>query len=78
MKDLVGRGELEVKYMPTDQMWSDALTKTLMGIKWQEMRKKLMNRRVNYDDEAKRLATHPGLLPADKREGPRQGTLECV
>ena len=78
VKDLVDRGELEVRYMPMDQMWSDVLTKPLMGIKWQEMRAKLMNRPVNYDDKAERLATYPGLLPAKEREGPPQGTLDCV
>ncbi len=64
MKDLVDHGELEVRYMPTDQMWSDVLTKSLLDIKWQEMRTKITNCPVNYGDEAEHLAMHPGLLPA--------------
>ncbi len=34
VKDLVDQGGMEVKYMSTDQMWSDVLTKPLMDIKW--------------------------------------------
>ena len=62
LKDLVDHGKLEVKYMSTDQMWTSILTKPLMGIKWQEMRVKLMNCPVNVEDEAEHLAMHPGLL----------------
>ncbi len=49
-----------------------------MGIKWLEMRAKLMNCPVNYDGEAEHLAMYPGLLLAKEREGPPQGTLDCV
>ncbi len=78
VKNLVDHGELEVRYIPTNHMWSDVLTKSLMGIKWREMRAKLMNFPVNYDDEVKRWATHPGLLSAKERGGLPQGTLDCV
>ena len=61
-----------------DQMWFDVQTKHLMGIKWQKIREKLMNYPVNCDDKAKRLTMHPGLLLAEEREGPPQGTLDCV
>ena len=78
VKVLIDRGELEVKYMPTNQMWYDVLTKPLMGRKWQEMQSKLMNCPVNYDNEAERLATHLGLLPLSDTIGPPQGTHDCV
>jgi len=63
VKDLIDRGEVEVKYAPTDEMWSDVFTKPLMGKKWREMRAKTMNCGVNYDDEAEAKITHPDLLP---------------
>ncbi len=59
-------------------MWSDVLTKPLMGIKWRWIRAKLMNFPVNYNDEAEQLATHRGLLPPNENNGPPQGTRGCV
>ena len=63
VKDLIDRGEVEVKYAPTDEMWSDVFTKPLMGKKWREMRAKTMNCGVNYDNEAEAKIMHPDLLP---------------
>ena len=37
-----------------------------------------MNCPVDYDDEAKRRMTHPGLLPKEESYGPPQGTRDCV
>ena len=78
VKDLVDRGEIEVKYAPTDVMWSDVLTKPLSGRKFRELRAQLMNCPVDYDDEAERKLTHPGLLPKEESYGPPQGTRDCV
>ena len=37
-----------------------------------------MNCPVDYDDEAERKLTHPGLLPKEESYGPPQGTRGCV
>ena len=65
VKDLVDRGELKIRYEPTESMWSDILTKAKQGRPFREMRAELMNCPANYDDEVERKQTHPKLLPAD-------------
>ena len=44
-------------------MWSDTLTKSLLGKKYKVMRSKQMNVSVEYDDELEASKTHPDLLP---------------
>jgi hypothetical protein len=41
--DLIKRGEIEVKYCPTDEMIADYFTKPLVGSKFAEFRSKIMN-----------------------------------
>ena len=43
IKQLVDEKEIVVKYMPTEQMLADLLTKPLQGAKFVELRNKLMN-----------------------------------
>ena len=43
IKDRIDAGEIEVKYMPTDEMIADILTKPLQGKKFIELRTKLLN-----------------------------------
>jgi hypothetical protein len=43
VKDRVDNGEIEGKYMPTEQMIADILTKPLQGKKFVELRDKLLN-----------------------------------
>jgi len=63
VKDKIARGEIDLQYAPTTEMWSDVLTKPLQGRMWCVMRSNLMNVPVDYDDEAERKDTHPDLLP---------------
>ena len=63
IKDKVDRGDLEIRHAPTEEMWSDVLTKPLQGMLFKRMRAELMNVEVNYDDKIERKNTHPKLLP---------------
>ena len=57
IKDKVDSGEVDIKYVPTDQMWSDILTKPKQGkgfrVDWSD----LMNVPEDYDDEEERQRT---------------------
>jgi hypothetical protein len=65
VKDKIARGDLEIQYAPTEEMWSDVLTKPLQGALFRKMRAQLMNIAVDYNDELERARTHPGLLPQE-------------
>ena len=63
IKDKVDRGDLEIRHAPTEEMWSDVLTKPLQGMLFKRMRAKLINVEVNYDDEIEHKNAHLMLLP---------------
>ena len=65
IKDLVDRGEVEVKYEGTETMWSDVLTKPKQDTPFKKLRAELMNIDVQYDNKAERSRTHPDLLPKE-------------
>ena len=67
--DKIAQGDLEVKYVPTKQMWADANTKPLQGKLFREMRAKIMGCEIDYDDNVERRKTHPSLLPSVKPQG---------
>ncbi|EJK60825.1 hypothetical protein THAOC_18763, partial [Thalassiosira oceanica] len=69
--DKVDSGDLELRYEPTESMWSDILNKPKQGQAFREFRAFLMNVPKNYDDEVERLRTPADLLP---REGSRVDT----
>ena len=62
IKDKVVCGDLEIKHAPTEEMWSDLLTKPQQGMIFKRRRAELMNDEVNYDDEVERKNTHPKLF----------------
>jgi hypothetical protein len=68
IKDKVDSGEVTIKHKPTDEMYSDVLTKPKQGIGFRRDRAMLMNCDEDYDDELERSRTHPKLIPAE--EGP--------
>jgi hypothetical protein len=68
IKDKVDSGEVTIEHRPTDQMYSDVLTKPKQGKGFRLDRAELMNCEEDYDDDKERLRTHPKLLP--KPEGP--------
>ena len=43
IKDKIEKGEVEVKYFPTEQMWSDILTNPKQGKAFREIRAQLIN-----------------------------------
>ncbi len=65
IKDKVDEGEVDIKYCPTDQMWSDVLNKPKQGTPLKKDRWMLMNVPVEYDDEVEFQNTHPYLLPEE-------------
>ena len=67
--DKIAKGDLEVKYAPTKQMWADANTKPLQGQLFREMRSRIMGCGIEYDDDEERRSTHASLLPRVKEQG---------
>ena len=65
IKDLVDKGDVEILHSPTEEMWSDVLTKPQQGIIFRKMRAILMNVAENYDDDIEQTNTHPMLLPQE-------------
>eukprot|EP00956_Cyclotella_meneghiniana_P026461 scaffold57247_cov37-Cyclotella_meneghiniana.AAC.7 len=63
IKDKVDSGEVSIEHRPTNEMWSDTLTKPKQGKGFRTDRAMLMNCAENYDDDAERLRTPPALLP---------------
>ena len=63
IKDKVDRHGLEIRHAPTEERWSDVLTKPLQGMLFKRMRAELMNVDVNYNDKIEQKNTHPKLLP---------------
>ena len=69
VKDKVEAGEVSIEYRPTDQMWSDVLTKPKQGAAlFRKDRAILMNCDVEYDDDKERRDIPSILLP--QPEGP--------
>jgi hypothetical protein len=70
VKDKVDNGELVIKHRPTDQMWSDVLTKPKQGKGFRQDRAMLMNCPEDYDDEEEARRTDPRCLPRVENEIP--------
>ncbi len=68
MKDKVEEGEADIRYCPTEQMWSDVLNKPKQEAPFRKDRAMLMNVPIDYDDRVEFLKTNPSLLPKDKLE----------
>ncbi len=61
-------GDVSIKYRPTNEMWSDILTKPKQGAAFRRDRSMLMNCDEDYDDKKEMHDTPSILLP--KPEGP--------
>jgi hypothetical protein len=68
VKDKVEAGEVSIEHRPTDQMWSDVLTKPKQGAAFRKDRAMLMNCDEEYDDDKERRDIPSILLP--QPEGP--------
>jgi hypothetical protein len=44
-------GEIDLRYCPTEEMWSDVLTNPLQGLKFNQLRAFLMNCPVDYSED---------------------------
>ena len=61
-KDRIDEGEMDVRYCPTTEMWSDMLNKAKHGTPFKRDRAMLMNVPLAYDNELEFKNTHPALL----------------
>ena len=68
IKDKVDSGEISVEHKPTNEMWSDTLTKPKQGKGMRVDRAMLMGCEEDYDDEKERLKTDPLLLPKEETD----------
>ena len=69
IKDKIEEGEVDVRYCPTTEMWSDVLNKPKHGTPFKKDRSMLMNVPIGYDDDLEFRNTHPALLPQDDKLG---------
>ena len=53
-KNRIEDGELEVKYWPTENMWTDILNKLEKGLQFRKDTASLMNVPVDYNDKVER------------------------
>ncbi len=79
---------MRVTHKPTEEMWAGVLTKQLQGTAFRQMRAKLMNCKVNYEED--KVAFEQSIakakharraIPATGRvtkQGPTQMLQECV
>jgi hypothetical protein len=51
IKDRVDSGEMRIEHQPTEKMWSNVLTKLLQGTALRQMGAKLMNYKVNHEED---------------------------
>ena len=68
IKDKIEEGEVEIRYCPTEKMWSDVLNKPKQGGPFRKDRAILMCIPEEYDDNVEYRRTHPELLPLEDKE----------
>ena len=69
IKDKIEEGEVDVRYCPTTEMWSDVLNKPKHGTPFKKDRAKLMNVPLAYDNDLEFKNTHPALLSKEDSLG---------
>ncbi len=78
IKDKVDDREMHVIDYPTENMWSDVLTKLLQGMVFKKMRAALMNCSVNYKEDEEREVSCATEPVAGRGRRPSQPPQECV
>ena len=68
IKDKIEEGKVEIRYCPTEKMWSDVLNKPKQGGPFRKDRAMLMGVPVEYDDNVEYHRTHQELLPSNEKE----------
>ena len=76
IQDKIDQGEIKVKYCLTDQMWSDILTKPLLGQQFKLMRAMVMNCPVDYEEanSPEKTTDHMMMYQNDSEKS----SQECV
>ena len=59
IKDNIGKSEIVIQYLPTDDMWADINTEDLQGSLFYKIHSRLMGIGEDYDGEIERRNTHP-------------------
>ena len=59
IKDMIGKGEVVIRYFPISDMWANTNTKALQGSLFYKIRSCLMGIGEDYDDDIERLNNHP-------------------
>ena len=68
VKDKIEEGEVEIRYCPTEKMWSNVLNKPKQGAPFRKDRAMLMGIPVEYDDHVEYRRTQQELLPKEDKE----------
>ena len=68
IKDKIEEGEVEIRYCPTEKMWSDVLNKPKQGGTFRKDSAMLMGVPVEYDDDVEYRRTRQELLPGNVKE----------
>jgi len=68
VKDKIEEGEVEIRYCPTEKMWSDVLNKPKQGSPFRKDRAMLMGIPEEYDDHVEYRRTQQELLPTEEEE----------
>ena len=68
IKDKIEEGEVEIRYCPTEKMWSNVLNKPKQGGSFRKDQTMLMGVPEEYDDNVEYCRTHQELLPTEEKE----------
>ncbi len=69
IKDKIKEGEVDVRYCPTTEMWSNVLNKSKHGTPFKKNQAMLMNVPIEYNYLVKVKMTHPDILPVAEKTG---------
>ena len=66
IKDKIEEWEVEIRYCPTEKMWSDVLNEPKQGGPLRKYQAMLMGVPEEYNDNVEYCRTHQELLPSNK------------
>jgi hypothetical protein len=78
IKDYYESGEIDLRYCPTDVMWTDVLTKPLQGQKFRDMRAFLQNCPRDYDDDVELQTDQLARRSMNQQVKTVASSRECV
>ena len=68
IKDKIEEGEVDIRYCPTEKIWSNILNKPKQGGQFRKDRAMLMGVPEEYDDNVVYCSTQQELLPNEEKE----------